>query len=187
MNFYEIRKNVNLYSEMMADYDNSFIISQVEKILPQNSTLLELGMGTGLDLINLSKKYKVVGSDFSKLFVEDFKLKSNLEVHLLDATLVDIDKTFDCIYSNKVLQHLSKEDFVTSLKNQYKHLNKNGILFHTLWNGEYHEEFHMGLRCVYYDKATIEKIVPKELSIEEIITYSEFEPNDSLILVLRKL
>lgn len=186
MSFYEVRKNVNLYSEMMVDYDNSFIISQVEKVLPQGSTLLELGMGTGLDLIALSKKYKVVGSDFSQLFLEDFKLKSNLEVHLLDATLVDIDRAFDCIYSNKVLQHLSKEDFITSLKNQYNHLNKAGILFHTLWNGAHREEFNMQLRCVYYDKATLEKIVPKELHIEEIITYTEFEDDDSLILILRK-
>lgn len=187
MNFYDKRENVNLYSDMMVDYDNSFIISQVERVLPLNSTLLELGMGTGIDLISLSKKYNVVGSDFSKLFLEDFKLKSDIEVHLLDATVVNINITFDCIYSNKVLQHLSKEDFIISLKNQYNHLNKNGILFHTLWNGEYREEFDMQLRCIYYNKATLEKIVPKELHIEEIIMYSEFEDNDSLILILRKL
>lgn len=186
MNYYEKRENVDFYTKMMEGYDNHFILEQVEKVLPPKSTLLELGIGTGLDLIELSKNYNVVGSDVSKLFLADFKRKSDLEVHQLDATTVDIDKTFDCIYSNKVLQHLSKEDFITSLQNQCTHVNKNGILFHTLWKGEYHEEFTMGLRCIYYNKEILERIVPQELHIENIILYSEFEPDDSLILILRK-
>ncbi len=187
MDYFSKRENVDLYSSMMDGYDNGFIMNSVEKVLQKNATLLELGMGTGVDLISLSENYQVVGSDNSPLFVSDFKLKSKLDVCVLDAVSVDIDKKFDCIFSNKVLQHLSKEDFVTSLKNQIKHLNENGILFFTLWHGKYREEFEMDgqLRFVYYDKATIENLLPTEVKIEDVIYYKEFEENDSMIVILR--
>lgn len=187
MDYFKQRENVDLYTSMMDGYDNSFVISQVESLLPPNSTLLELGMGTGLDLIALSEKYRVVGSDYSRFFVEDFKLKSDLEVLVLDAINIDIAQKFDCIYSNKVLQHLSKDEFIASLRSQYEHLNKDGIIFLTLWHGVYREEFELDgqLRFVYYDKKTIENIIPKQLKIETVILYSEFDYNDSMIIVLR--
>ena len=188
MSYFQKRENVDLYTGMMLGYDNSFVISEVEKTLTPNSSLLELGMGIGIDLVSLSKKYRVVGSDYSQLFVDDFKLKTDLEVIVLDAIKMDIERKFDCIYSNKVLQHLSKEDFIISLNNQYKHLNENGIIFMTLWNGTHREEFEFDgqLRFVYYNGATIEKIIPKELKIEDIVPYSEFESNDSMIIILRR-
>lgn len=187
MDYFKQRKNVDLYTNMMKGYDNSFVIGQVEKILPQNSTLLEIGMGTGLDLISLSQKYNVVGSDYSRFFVEDFKLKSDLEVFVLDAVNIDIDRKFDCIYSNKVLQHLSKDEFRSSLISQYEHLNKDGIIFLTLWYGEYREEYESDgqLRFIYYNEKAIENIIPKQLKIENVVLYSEFDYNDSMIVVLR--
>ncbi len=187
MDYFSERKNVDLYSSMMEGYDSSFIVGEVAKRLPKGATLLELGMGTGADLIALSEKYEVIGSDTSPLFVSDFKLKSDIEVQTLDAVTVEIDKKFDCIFSNKVLQHLSKDAFVTSLKNQSKHLNENGMLFFTLWHGTPREEFELegALRFVYYDKATLESLVPKELDVENITYYAEFEKNDSMIVILR--
>lgn len=187
MDYFKQRENMDLYTNMIAGYNNSFVISQVEKILPPNSTLLELGMGTGLDLISLSQKYKVVGSDYSNIFVEDFKQKSDLEVLVLYAVNIDINRNFDCIYSNKVLQHLSKSEFISSLISQYEHLNKSGIIFLTLWHGEYREEFELDgqLRFVYYNEKAIENIIPKQLEIKNIILYSECECNDSMIIVLR--
>ncbi len=187
MDYFSKRENVDLYSNMIEGYNNSYVISQVKQILPEGSTLLELGMGTGLDLISLSLNYKVLGSDSSKLFVDDFKKKSNLSVCVLDAKTVDISKKFDCIYSNKVLQHLSKEDFIISLQNQSAHLKKNGILFFTLWKGEPREEFEFDgqLRFVYYDKKTIEKLIPDTLDILNIKYYQEFEDSDSMIIILK--
>ncbi len=188
MEYFKSRENVDLYTEMMTDYDNDFIISKVIDILPKGSRLLELGMGTGADLISLSDIYDVIGSDSSKLFVDDFKGKSIIEVIVLDAVDVNINCTFDCIYSNKVLQHLSKEDFVKSLNSQCARLSTNGIIFATLWSGEYHEEFEFDgqLRFVYYDETTLKKLIPKGLELEQLTYYSEFEPNDSLIIVLRR-
>ncbi len=188
MEYFMNRKNVDLYTEMMKEYDNKFIISSVNKILPKGSTLLELGMGTGVDLISLSETYKVIGSDSSQLFVDDFKIKSNIKVIVLDAVDVNINCNFDCIYSNKVLQHLSTQDFTKSLKSQCDHLSASGIIFATLWAGEYREEFEFDgqLRFVYYDESILKKLIPEELELEQLVYYTEFELNDSFIIVLRR-
>ncbi len=187
MSFFTKRENVDLYSSMMQGYDNSFLMKEIKKVLPKSSSLLELGMGTGIDLLSLSEEYEVIGSDYSQLFVDDFHKISEIEAVVLDAVSVNINNKFDCIYSNKVLQHLSKKDFVISLKNQAKRLKNNGILFFTLWNGEYREEFEFDgeLRFVYYNRKIIEKLLPDELKIERILTYSEFEDDDSIIIILR--
>ncbi len=187
MDYFQHRENVDLYTNMMAEYDNQFIIKEVCKVLAHGSSLLELGMGTGVDLISLSEYYRVTGSDYSQLFIADFKKKSDLDVLVLDAVTLETENRFDCIYSNKVLQHLKTDDFVKSLLNQYMHLNPNGIIFATLWAGKHREEFEFDgqLRFVYYDEDTLEKLVPSELEIEKILYYAEFEQNDSFVMILR--
>lgn len=132
-------------------------------------------MGEGKDLELLSKAYKVVGSDNSDVFINKYKEKNTgIEVLQLDATVMDIERTFDCIYSNKVLHHLTKNDFEKSLKLQKSILNNNGIIFMTLWHGEHKEETMLegDLRFTYYLEADIREIVENE--------------NDSLLVVLRK-
>ncbi len=187
MEYFLKRKNVDNYSKMMEGYDNTFVVNELKKILPIGSSLLELGMGTGHDLIELAKDYEVTGSDYSQYFIEDFKKKSDLKALVLDAVSFDVAKKFDCIYSNKVLQHLKAEDFIESLTNQSKHLNDNGFIFMTLWNGDYKEEFESNgeLRFVYYNQQVLEEIIPNNLELTNLSYYSEFDTNDSIIVVLR--
>ncbi|WP_181972809.1 hypothetical protein [Megamonas rupellensis] len=54
MNFYHQRKNVDLYKELMKDYDTGNVLDLVKQVLPKHSTILQLGMGTGADLLKLS-------------------------------------------------------------------------------------------------------------------------------------
>ena len=172
----------------MEDYDGSSVINKISDYLANGASILELGMGTGLDLDALSSKYNVLGTDDSPIFIQEYKNKNNgMDVRLLDAVAVDIDKKFDCIFSNKVLQHLTKDDFITSLKNQNHHLNPNGILFFTLWEGEYREElmFDNQLRFTYYTADDIRGICGMDFKIETIEPYTEAEHNDSLLVVLK--
>ena len=97
---------------------------------------------------------------------------------------MDLDKKFDCIYSNKVLHHLARKELIESLEMQSKVLNSNGILFHTFWYGDKEEEFS-GLRFVYYTEETFRKIVGNEYEILDLKKYSEMEKDDSLYAVLR--
>lgn len=188
MNFYHRKENVNLYKEMAEEYNGDIIIDKVKKFLPHHSTLLELGMGFGTDLLALSKYYKVIGSDFSPIFLFEFRREHpEIEVIELDAANFSLDRKFDCIYSNKVLYHLSASEFRQSLQVQSKHLKRNGIIFMTMWYGKYREEIYEDdLRFVYYTELDIKEYIPNNLKIETIERYTETEPNDSLLVVLRK-
>ena len=55
MNFYYQRENVDLYNEMARNYASDFLVKRVREYFPDHSTLLELGMGPGTDLLALSK------------------------------------------------------------------------------------------------------------------------------------
>ncbi len=188
MDYFKNSNNVDKYLEMVANYDASFIVNEVLRFLPKGSTLLELGIGSGKDLELLAQSYTVVGSDYSQFFVDKFNEKqTGIKVMLLDAIKMEINLTFDCIYSNKVLHHLTREEFKISLYNQARCLNQNGIIFMTLWRGEYKEELlcEQTYRATYYLVNDIEEIVSDYYKIISIQTYEEFETDDSMMIVLK--
>ena len=76
-------------------------------------------MGLGKDLLALSKYYRVTGSDYSPLFLDEFCSKHpEIEVLEVNAANFSLNNKFDCIYSNKVLYHLSAPEFRRSLQLQ---------------------------------------------------------------------
>ena len=191
MKFFMNEENVNKYIEMTKEYDPSWIVGKVRDYLTEGSTLLELGMGEGKDLDLLSKYYDVIGTDNSEIFIEKYKAKdTGIEVICMDAVEMNIDVKVDCIYSNKVLHHLTKDDFIKSLYNQFKILNDDGIIFMTLWRDEFKEEtMHNGeIRFTYYLEDDIREIVKEKYEIVNIQVYTEFEEaeDDSLLIVLKK-
>lgn len=144
-------------------------------------------MGPGTDLLELSKFYKVTGSDFSPIFLDDFRsAHSEIETLEVDAANFTLNRQFDCIYFNKVLHHLPIADFQQSLQLQAKHLNDGGIIVMTLWYGAHREEFYEGLRFVYYTEQEIRELIPDGLKIETIECYTEIEQDDSLLVVLKR-
>lgn len=186
MGYYDDKKNIEQYIEMAEGYDGKALIDILQKYLPQGSSVLELGMGPGKDLLLLSEHYQVTGSDQSEAFVERFKkLYPDMNAVQLDAVTIEIDKTFDAIYSNKVLHHLTTEQLKTSFQQQARILNDGGIALHSFWHGEQEEE-HFGMRFVYYTEATLRNCVGTEYEIVDIHHYAEMEADDSLCLVIRK-
>ena len=137
MGYFDEKKSVDEYIKMAEGYDGKELIEILKKYFPKKSSVLELGMGLGKDLEILSKSFKVTGSDFSQVFIEICKgNNSNADIFLLDAVKMNTKRRFDCIYSNKVLHHLKKEDLKSSLDKQLSNLNSNGILFHSFWYGD---------------------------------------------------
>jgi cyclopropane fatty-acyl-phospholipid synthase-like methyltransferase len=171
---------------MAEGYDGRELVDALSKYLASGSTVLELGMGPGKDLEILGERYQVTGSDNSKVFLERYRKKvAGADLALLDAVTMDIDRRFDCIYSNKVLHHLTREELEESLHRQAEALNSHGILLHSLWYGDKEEEFS-GLRFVYYTRESFAKAVGPEYEIVEAERYSEMEEDDSIYFVLRK-
>ncbi len=186
MGWYDSKKNVNEYIKIAEGYDGKALIDILKKFLPKGSTILELVMGPGKDLNLLKKYYTVSGSDISKIFLDLYRKNNRpVDLLLLDAITIKTDRKFDCIYSNKVLYHLSKTELKESLIRQNIVLKKNGILFHSFWKGSKEEE-KLGLKFVYYTKKELTKMTGNTFEILQINEYGEIEDNDSIYLILKK-
>ncbi|MDJ0757295.1 MAG: class I SAM-dependent methyltransferase [Ardenticatenaceae bacterium] len=186
MGYYDEGKNVRQYIQMAEGYDGEFIISRLTEFLPVGKTVLELGMGPGKDLEILQKFYTVTGSDLSLLFINLFRQDHpDADLVVLDAVTLDIERTFDAIYSNKVLYHLTSEQLLQSLMRQWEILEPAGIVCHTFWHGQGEETQH-GLYFKYYQLDELLRIIPDRFNVLTAELYREMEVDDSILLILQK-
>jgi trans-aconitate methyltransferase len=117
MGYFDNEKGVQEYIKIAEGYDGAELIKELRPYLKYGATILELGMGPGKDLDILKKYYKATGSDISLFFIERYKKQyPNADVLQLDARSLRLNRRFDCIYSNKVLIHLTKKECHKSLK-----------------------------------------------------------------------
>lgn len=182
-NYFDSVQNAKAYIKMVGDADGSFLIERLKTFLPEQSTLLELGMGPGTDLDLLAAYYNVTGSDLSQSFLDIYKEKHRgADLLQLDAVTIQTDRKFDCLYSNKVLHHLTRADLQDSIARQADVLNANGITMHSFWEGNGEEEFQ-GLRFTYYTKDQVQKLFEKHFSVLEIDQYTELAKNDSIYVI----
>ena len=128
MGLFDTVKGVEQYIKMAEGYDGAELIKILQKYFPENSTVLEIGIGPGKDMYILKKSYAVTGSDNSQVFLDKYK-ETHQDTDLLDAVTMETDRKFDCIYSNKVLHHLTKENLKKSFQRQKEMLNPNGFYF----------------------------------------------------------
>lgn len=186
MDFFDDEKNVAEYVQMAEGYDGKEFIPILQAHLRENATVLELGMGPGKDLELLGEYFQVTGSDRSKIFLERFQSSHpDADLLCLDAANLETDRKFDCIYSNKVLHHLTKSQLQGSFERQVEILNPGGWLFHTFWFGDSEEDFS-GLRFVYYTPDTLRKLIGKSFEEIEVKIYTEMDADDSFYILLRK-
>lgn len=185
MGFYDTDSGVDQYFALADGYDGAEIISQLHPHLPQDSTVLELGMGPGKDLEILSRRYKTTGSDNSEIFLNRY-LKSNptADLLMLDAITLKTDRSFDCIYSNKVLHHITREELAQSFKRQQTLLNSRGVLCHTFWKGD-GEESHEGLRFIHYQEEELNNLLAGSFEILVMESYREMGADDSILVIAR--
>lgn len=184
MGYYDTKKGIIEYSKRSQKWGGPKLFKVLKKYLPKNSTLLEIGMGPGRDFDSLKKIYDATGSDKSLVFLNRYKRKhKKADLLKLDAVTLKTKRKFDGIYSNKVLQHLTKRDLGRSIKKQKETLHPGGIAFHTLWRGN-KTEYKRGLRFVYYQKEQLKKIIGNNFKILEMRVFTEIEKNDSIYFVL---
>ncbi len=186
MGFYDSEDNVKTYLAMADGYDGADLIAVLERYLPKGASVLELGMGPGKDLDLLRASYTVTGSDTSRVFLDRYrKQHPDADLLLLDAVRMDTNRTFDGIYSNKVLHHLTRAELEASLQRQHAVLNDAGLLLHSFWSGTGEEEMH-GLRFAYYTEATLREILGEGFDVLALERYQEMGEGDSLYVLLRK-
>lgn len=183
MEFYNDPKKVDEYEKMCNEYDGSELYEVLSKHLKENSTLLELGCGPGNDIPYLRNHYSVTGSDLSDEFLKRCKERFNdIQFIKLDAVSINMKETFDCVFSNKVLHHLTLEELEKSLKRQQSIIKPKGIFAHTFWIGD--KEFTMeGMLFVFHNRERLIQLISKYFTILETYDYKEFEDGDSIFVI----
>ena len=183
MAFYDDEKTALQYISMAEGYDGRALIEILRTHLPQDASVLEIGMGPGVDLRILKKYFNATGSDNSQFFLNRYR-ESDPDTDLihLDAVTLDTERTFDCIYSNKVLHHLTNEELVKSLERQKAILSSTGIIMHSFWHGTGIEEHH-DLRFVNQTEDSLHSVVSNVFNIVDIVVYEEMEDDDSLYIL----
>ena len=183
MGFYADEETANQYIAMAEGYDGQELVEALLIHLPEGASVLEIGMGPGGDLKILKKHYQVTGSDNSQFFLDRYrKSDPNADLLYLDAVELDTERTFDCIYSNKVLHHLTNKELTQSLLRQKAILSSIGLVIHSFWRGTGVEEHH-GLKFVYQTEDSLRSVFGKLFSVLDIVVYKEMENDDSLFVL----
>lgn len=188
MGYYDSKKNVEEYIQMAEGFDGHELIEILKLHLPIGSRVLELGMGPGKDMDMMSGYYTVTGSDYSSTFVNRYlNTHPDADVLVLDAIDINTKRTFQGIYSNKALIHLTREELASSLQRQQEILEPGGIALHSLWVGEGDEELSGERFVCLYQEEELASMIPAGLKLREMKRYKEFEDNDSIYMVLEKV
>lgn len=101
-------------------------------LLPKRATVLDVGCGAGVKTRFLKEKeLDVVGVDFSEEMIVIAKEQDPTGTYFVkDITkTLDFDKTFDGVFAQAVLLHISKSDIVSVLKNLSSILKDDGYLY----------------------------------------------------------
>jgi cyclopropane fatty-acyl-phospholipid synthase-like methyltransferase len=182
------RGNVDSYIKMTTGYAGADFLEHLYSVLPEGSTLLELGMGPGKDLEILARRYAVTGSDVSEVFLNLYRDRyPEADLLTLDAVYLHMGSTirqFDAIFSNKVLVHLTAEELKSSLSRQVELLNPGGVLCHTLWTGDGEDDFD-GLHFSYWNDDTLKAMYPDSTVAVLEKNYTEDERDDSILVILK--
>jgi len=186
MGFYDEEKTAREYIAMADGYDGRELIAAMSEHVPQGARVLEIGMGPGKDLDILGQNYRVTGSDSSRFFVDLYRqAHRHADLLILDAVTLDTDRKFDCIYSNKVLHHLSQDELQRSLERQHRLLNDGGHAMHSFWKGDRVEEMH-GLKFFYRTEAQLRSSFEPLYDLIGVVAYEELEPDDSIYVLAQR-
>lgn len=139
MNLKERNENIReFFNNKVESYDEVHLkyfktkAQITENLKEEPEKVLDLGCGTGLELIPLFKKYPnvyVTAIDITENMIESLKKREFID-HVIpicgDFFEVDFQEDFDAIISTSALHHFLKEDKSMLYKKIYNSLKKKG-------------------------------------------------------------
>lgn len=114
----------------------------IEKLLKKHKvkTVLDMTCGTGAQVFHLAKQgYNIIGSDFSPGLIKIAREKANkenLDIQFINGDMRTLQlHNFDAVITiDNAIGHLTKNDFITAIKNIYKNLTTTGIYIFDILN-----------------------------------------------------
>lgn len=184
MKYYE--EHAKEYIVSTIDTDMSECYKMVEKYLSKNGSILDVGFGSGRDMIFFQKEgFQVSGIDTCKAFVEHAK-EMGFNVENADIRTYSTDKKYDLIWCCASLLHLKKIEVLPAIMKYLNHLKEDGILFISMKYGDKNDGYNENERYfTYFNKEDVERL--KEFTEE--VSFSKDSKRDEVVwvnLILKK-
>ena len=126
-NYYDV--NAKEYIENTINCDMSFHYQKFLKYLPKTGKILDIGFGSGRDMIYFkSLGYEVEGIDTSIEFVNNMK-KQGFNVGFKSACELNYNNEYDGIWACASLLHVKREQLEEVILKCIKALKEDGILY----------------------------------------------------------
>ncbi len=126
-NYYDI--NAKDYIKNTINCDMSIHYERFLKYLPAKGKILDIGFGSGRDMIYFkSLGYDVEGIDTSLEFVKNMKNRE-FDVSLMSVTKLNFKNTYDGLWACASLLHIKREELEETILRCINALKDNGILY----------------------------------------------------------
>jgi ubiquinone/menaquinone biosynthesis C-methylase UbiE len=193
------------YQDLFMDlniYDESYDVF-CELLEKKDASILEIGCGPGnitKCLLNKRPAYKIHATDAAPSMLALAKINNpTATFELLDARNInELKNKFDAIVCGFCLPYLSENDCIKLIKDSNQLLNKNGLVYISMIEGDYNQskmetsgDGQHSMFVYYYNTAFISKTLKSnDFKIEKIIslpfTKGNGEQSTHLIFIARK-
>ena len=186
-NYYDI--NAKEYIESTINCDMSFHYQKFLKYLPKTGKILDVGFGSGRDMIYFkSLGYEVEGIDTSLEFVKNMK-EQGFNVKLESACEINFKNEFDGIWACASLLHIKREQLEEVIIKCINALKENGVLYCSFKYGD--KEVKRDNRYFNYINEDIINTISKNNNLKIVELYKstdvrEERKNEEWINILLK-
>ncbi|MBI1862534.1 class I SAM-dependent methyltransferase [Candidatus Microgenomates bacterium] len=145
-----VRKTIFAYNSNPQKYIDKTMnmvpydwVDKMEKLLPPDAKVLDAGCAYGRDANEFFERgFNVVGVDLSEeLLAKGHNKFPKVTLKHMDVRKLEFpNETFDGVWCNAVLLHLTDPDIEKSLKEFHRVLKKDGILYTSFQEGDDTEE-----------------------------------------------
>ena len=128
-------KQYKQFFEQTVDIDPSSFLTSFFRAIPPQTSILDVGCGSGRDLLWLKKQgFHVTGFEYSAGLASLARKHSGCEVIEGDFETYDFSNLcFDAILASGSLVHIPHNNLTTVLKNILKAFNQNSIQAHYMY------------------------------------------------------
>jgi len=135
MEYYQ--KNYKKYVDNTINLDMSEIYQMFEVHLKPGDKILDVGFGSGRDMLYFQKKYETFGIDNVEEFVTNAK-QNGLNVKMESVTNITYFEEFDGIWACASLLHIQRKYIKKVFKKLCNALKPQGVLYASFKYGNFH-------------------------------------------------
>lgn len=166
-NYYDV--NAKEYIESTINCDMSFHYQKFLKYLPKTGKILDVGFGSGRDMVYFkSLGYDVEGIDTSLEFVKNM-MEQGFDVKLESACEINNSDEYDGIWACASLLHIKRDELEEVIIRCINALKENGILYCSFKYGD--KEVEKDNRYFNFINEEIIEKISKRCNIEIIEIY----------------